>query len=94
MTENNEHSDSPQLCGCSETCRIEAILTIDERGQMVIPKEVRENTGIKPGEKLALTSWSRDGEVCCLVLIRTGRLSEMVKDMLSPLAESILKREL
>jgi len=78
--------------GCHETCTIEAILSLDERGQIVIPKDVRENSGIKPGEKLALISWTCKGEVCCLVLIRTEHLSGMVKDVLSPLAESLIKR--
>jgi antitoxin PrlF len=79
-------------CNCGDTCTIEAILSLDDRGQIVIPKDVRENTGIKPGEKLALISLTNEEEVCCLVLIRTGHLSGMVKDALSPLAESLKKR--
>ena len=39
---------------CSPACRVEAILTVDERGQMVLPKDIRERAGIQPGGKLAL----------------------------------------
>ena len=37
-------------------CQVEAVVSVDERGQMVLPKEVRARAGIKPGDKLALVS--------------------------------------
>ena len=50
---------------------MEAVLSVDERGQMVLPKDLRERAGIRTGEKLAL--------------IKAGELSGMVKGMLGPL---------
>jgi AbrB family looped-hinge helix DNA binding protein len=75
--------------GCSpgSGCRVEAILSVDERGQMVLPKDVREKAGIKTGDKLALISWSRGEEVCCLALMKADNLSGMVKDVLGPLMQ-------
>jgi AbrB family looped-hinge helix DNA binding protein len=73
--------------GC---CAIQGIVTVDERGQMVLPKELREKAGIKAGDKLAVTSWERDGEVCCIALIKTGSLEGMVKGMLGPVMKDIL----
>ena len=64
---------------------MEAILTVDERGQMVLPKDVREKAGIRPGDKLALISWEKDGSVCCLALMKVENLSGMVKNVLGPL---------
>jgi len=64
---------------------VEAVLSVDERGQMVLPKDVRERAGIRPGDKLALISWERDGEVCCLALMKAGSLGGMVKSVLGPL---------
>jgi len=74
-------------CTCSVTggCRVESILTVDERGQMVLPKDVREKAGIRPSDKLALISWEKDGSICCLALMKTENLSGMVKDILGPL---------
>ncbi|WP_243670830.1 AbrB/MazE/SpoVT family DNA-binding domain-containing protein [Methanoculleus chikugoensis] len=40
--------------------------------QMVLPKDVREKAGIRPGDKLALITWEKDGEVCCLALMKAG----------------------
>jgi len=72
-------------CATTSGCRVEAVLSVDERGQMVLPKEVRERAGIQTGEKLALISCEKEGKVCCLALIRAGELSGMVKGILAPL---------
>jgi antitoxin PrlF len=72
-------------CGCNPGCRVEAVLSVDDRGQMVLPKDVREKAGIRTGDKLALISWERDGSVCCLALMKVENLSGMVKDVLGPL---------
>ncbi len=65
-------------------CRLEALISVDERGQMVLPKELRERGNIKPGDKLALISWEKEGEVCCLTLIRADNLADQVKEFLGP----------
>jgi AbrB family looped-hinge helix DNA binding protein len=56
---------------------------VDERGQMVLPKELRERTGIRSGEKLAVVSWGEGG--CCLALVKADALGGMVKGLLGPL---------
>ncbi len=70
-------------------CRVEAVTSIDERGQMVLPKEIRERTQIQPGDKLGIIVWEKAGKVCCLTLIKMGELSDMVRDLLSPMMEDI-----
>jgi len=81
-------------CSCkekySETCRIDAILTVDDRGQIVIPKEVRESAKMSSGERLALVSCMKEGEVCCLLLIRADQLNSMVRSSLSPVMKDII----
>lgn len=90
MTKKNnsakcDPSDEAFRCTPGSGCRVEAVLSVDERGQMVLPKDVREKAGIKTGDKLALISWSRGGDVCCLALMKVENLSGMVKDVLGPL---------
>jgi antitoxin PrlF len=70
-------------------CRVEALISVDERGQMVLPKELRERGSIKAGDKLALISWEKDGEVCCLTLIKADNLAERVKEFLGPIMSNI-----
>ena len=43
--------------GSSGCCNIESLITVDERGQMVLPKVVREKANIRPGNKMAVVSW-------------------------------------
>lgn len=73
--------------GC---CKVESVVSVDGRGQMVLPKEIRETAGIKPGDKLAVVGWEQGGKVCCISLIKVEDLTEMVKDMLGPVMKEIL----
>jgi antitoxin PrlF len=59
-------------------CQVEAVLSVDSRGQIVIPKDVRERAKIQDGDKLALVSWTTREAICCLSLIRTDNLSNQV----------------
>ncbi len=71
-------------------CRVESLVTVDERGQMVLPKELREKARIGPGDKLVVVSFELDGEICCLSLIKADQFSGMVRDMLGPVMKEAL----
>ena len=70
-------------------CKVESLITVDERGQMVLPKDLREKANIRAGDKLALISWQKDGEVCCFTLIKADALAERVKEFLGPVLKGI-----
>lgn len=72
--------------GC---CKVESLVSVDERGQMVLPKDVRERAGISPGDKLAVVTWEKEGKVCCISLIKSDELVGMVKGVLGPLVKDI-----
>jgi len=72
------------------SCKVESLVTVDDRGQMVLPKELRDRAGIKGGDKLAVIGWEKEGKVCCLSLIKAEELSTMVKGVLGPLMGSLL----
>jgi len=74
----------------SECCRVEALVSVDDRGQMVLPKDVREAAGIRPGDKLALIAWKKGGTVCCMSLIKADELRGMVRGKLGPLMKDII----
>lgn len=75
--------------GC---CRVESVVTVDERGQMVLPKEVRDKAKIKAGDKLALVSWGKTDEVFCLTLVKSQDFEGMVKDFLGPMMKDIFSQ--
>lgn len=65
-------------------CKVESVVSIDERGQMVLPKDLREKANIKAGDKLAVVSWGQNDGITCLTLIKVDDLSSLVKQMLGP----------
>lgn len=76
---------------CPETTsKVESVLSVDERGQMVLPKELRKRAGIGPGDKLVAVSHESAGEVCCITLIKVASLNGMVKGMLGPLMKDLI----
>lgn len=70
-------------------CRVESLVSVDERGQMVLPKDIRERAGIGPGEKLAVVSWEHGGKVCCISLVKATALTGMVQSLLGPMIEEL-----
>jgi antitoxin PrlF len=76
------------FCGC----RVESLVTVDDRGQMVLPKELRERAVIRGGDKLAVISWEKEGAVCCLSLVKVEEFSEMVRSVIGPLMGELLPK--
>jgi antitoxin PrlF len=73
-------------------CKVESLISVDERGQMVLPKEMREKANIRPGDKLALVSWEKDGKVCCFTLIKVEEFTDMVRGLLGPMMEEMIPK--
>lgn len=72
-------------------CKVDALISIDERGQMVLPKELRDKANIRPGDKLAVVTCEKDGKACCLTLIKAEEFGGMVKNLLGPMMGELLK---
>ena len=79
-------SGSNQPC-----CKVESVVSVDERGQMVLPKDLRERANIKAGDKLAVVSWGQKDGLLCLALIKAEDLNSLVKQMLGPLFKEMSK---
>ena len=75
----------------SSCCKVESLISIDDRGQMVLPKELRDKANICAGDKLAIISWEKEGAVCCFTLIKADALAERVKDFLGPVMQDMFK---
>jgi antitoxin PrlF len=72
--------------GC---CGVEAVVTVDARGQIVLPKELRDLAGIGTGDKLAVVSMRSSGRICCLSLMKVEELAGTVRDILGPVAREL-----
>jgi antitoxin PrlF len=89
LTNGDTNDTCCRQIGQSGCCKVESLVTVDERGQMVLPKEIRERADIHAGDKLAVIGWEKAGKLCCISLIKSDELSDMVKEMLGPLVKNI-----
>jgi antitoxin PrlF len=87
-----DDSSCSMTAGGSGCCKVESVVSVDERGQMVLPKDVREKAGVRVGDKFVVVSWEQHGRVCCISLVKVGDLAPMVQDMLGPMISGMLPK--
>jgi len=71
--------------------KVEAIVSVDERGQMVLPKDVRTKANIDVGDKLALMSVSKGDKTVFLVLLKAKLFEDYVKEAFGPVIKDLVK---
>jgi len=74
-----------------ECCRIDAVVTIDSKGQIILPKDIREKAKLKPNDKLAVIGCGEDDETCCIIMIKTEKLANTLKGFLGPMLQEVLR---
>ncbi len=79
-------------CG-TDTCRIDAVITMDVKGQIVLPKDLREKANMKPNDKIAVVACEKDGEVCCIMMVKAEKLVGAVTKTLGPLLKGLTNKE-
>jgi AbrB family looped-hinge helix DNA binding protein len=62
---------------------------MDVKGQIVLPKDLREKANMKPNEKIALIACEQNGAVCCIMMIKAEKLVGAVTQTLSPLIKGV-----
>ncbi|MDD1771153.1 MAG: AbrB/MazE/SpoVT family DNA-binding domain-containing protein [Methanomassiliicoccales archaeon] len=78
-------------CECGQVMMgytVESVVGIDDRGQMVLPKDIRRKLGVGPDDRLAIATSSRNGKVCCIHLFRAKELDDRVKEVVRPAQET------
>ena len=82
-----------ECCNNKECCKINAVVTVDAKGQIVLPKDLREKANIKPNDKLAVIGFEKQGEVICLVMLKIETLEGTVKNLLGPVFKNVFQTE-
>lgn len=72
---------------------IEAIVSCDERGQLVLPKEVRKALDIQAGDKLALLKYATNDEDSCLTIIKSSSLEDLIRGYLGPMLRDMAEEK-
>ena len=71
------------MSGCGPDYKIESIVTVDLKGQIVLPKNLRERAGFRSNDKLALVSLEKEGDICCVIMLKAEILDEAVTKAVS-----------
>jgi antitoxin PrlF len=85
MKQKQEKTCSDSSKNGEKCCKVESVISIDDRGQMVLPKEIRENADIRPGNKFAVIPWEKNGRVLCISLMRVEQLADSLRNVFLPL---------
>jgi AbrB family looped-hinge helix DNA binding protein len=102
ISENSEFSKKSKYVDCHFSrvnnmtrnvgcCKVDAVVTVDSKGQIVLPKDLREKAKLKPNDKLAVIGCERDGEICCFMLVKSEDLGSTIKNMLGPMLKDIFQ---
>lgn len=76
---------------CKAT-RIEAVLTVDNKGQILLPKDLREKVNINTEDMLVvIAGCDENGEICCLILVKADLIDEELRSILSPMLKGVLQ---
>ena len=81
-------SSSSEGLGC---CHVEGVVHLDSRGQIVLPKNLREKMNLKEGDKLVVISMNDKGKIASISLMKSNRFDGMVKLSLRPIMKEIVE---
>lgn len=71
-------------------CSVESIVSMDDRGQIVLPKDLRAKMNLNAGDKLAIISWQKNGAVCCLSIIKADEMASIAQNVLGPMMKGVI----
>ncbi len=81
-------SASTEELGC---CHIEGVVHVDSRGQIVLPKGLRDKMKISEGDRLIVISMREKGVLSSISLMKADRVDGMVKIALRPIMEGLVE---
>ncbi len=74
----------------SSSCRMVAVIAMDGRGQIVLPKSLRDRADMKEGDRFCVVSSEEDDKVCCISLLKADEIDQTVKDILGPIMKDVM----
>ncbi len=74
---------------CKAT-RLETVVSVDNKGQILLPKDLRQKANIKTGDKLVtIAGCDENGEICCLILVKAEIFEKSVKETIGPMLREV-----
>lgn len=89
--DQNSCCDTNEYDSKSGCCKVEAVVTVDNKGQIYLSKEIRDKFNIDKGDKLVVVSMYKNDEPCCMNLIKADSFGNLVRNFLGPVMEGIIQ---
>lgn len=75
---------------CKAT-KISAVVNVDNKGQILLPKDLREKAEINAGDKLVLIAGcDENDEICCFILVKSETIDESLRNSIKPMLRGIV----
>jgi AbrB family looped-hinge helix DNA binding protein len=78
-------SAKAKAAGAGARCKIEALVSIDAKGQILLPKEIRKRAGLRSGDKLAVIICENGERISRITLVKADEFAETAREMLGPM---------
>ncbi|TXT58942.1 MAG: AbrB family transcriptional regulator [Promethearchaeota archaeon] len=89
MTAQNKNDNEACCDPKSSSCNVEAIVSVDSKGRILLPSELRQKGNVNSDDKFAVVSWKKNGDICCFSLIKVNYLGNMVRNFLGPMMKEL-----
>ncbi len=80
--------DPKSLTSC---CKVEAVVTVDNKGQILLPKELRNSANLNTNDKMIAISLLANTESPIIVLVKADMLGDIIKNFLGPALSDLFK---
>ncbi|MFX0073281.1 MAG: HgcAB-associated protein HgcC [Candidatus Hermodarchaeota archaeon] len=91
MSKNNEEKvccDSKDITSC---CKVEAVVTVDNKGQILFPKELRMSAKLEPDDKMVAITLRGNTESPIIVLVKAEMFGDIINNFLGPVMKDLFK---
>ncbi len=66
---------------------------MDAKGQIVLPKDLREKARLKPNDKIAVVACEKDGAVCCIMMVKAETFRGALTETLGPMLKDVIEEK-
>ena len=74
-------------------CHVEGMVQVDAKGQIYLPKNLRETLGIKENDKLVVVGMRNEGKMTSISLFKADKFDNMVKVLLGPVMKEMIEEQ-
>lgn len=86
----NKTTDENSCCDpMSECCKVESIVTVSSKGQIVLSPGIQESMNLKKGDKLVSVLMNANTESPLVVLMKADNFGGIVRNFLGPIMKDV-----